>query len=208
MRRAQLPGVVRKVLAVGGLIFFSLSAWAQSGFLPAESAYSAAQPLFIPAGRSVSFLPDHPIALQTTLERTNPERAVGQQTGLKVTLIPVADRSMAVRMAGSFEKVKTPFLNQLRVPLISMASGRVQLSGFRSIAPMQNLVCGLPLKANASGGSVVQQCHPGVHVPRNLRSYGLSLHFRFAKQDADRDGNGLWHGARQAASWGRAFFTL
>jgi hypothetical protein len=199
-------------------VLFSLPAFAQNSFLSAEPTYSVAQaalsaaielqPAMLPAAPSVSFLPNHPAALRTSPKGTKAQSERVPRMTLWVSRNPVEDRSIVARMAASFDEIETPFLNQVRVPLVSVLGGRVELSGFQSVAPMVNLLWGVPLKASAHGASAVQQCHPGIRLPRDNQSYGLSLRFRFSKQDADRAGNGLWSAARHAVSWSRAFFTL
>lgn len=166
------------------------------------------QPSLVPGVSGVSFLPDEPAALRPFVAETKSLGMPAPRTPLTVSPSIAADQNMVVRMTASFDEVRTPFLKQVRVPLISIWSGRVQLTGFQSVTPMANLVWGLPPKASASGGSLVQQCHPGIRIPSNDRSYGLSLRLRFSKQEAGRASNGLWNATRQAASWGRAFFTL
>ena len=131
-----------------------------------------------------------------------------QWASLGASRSTVAGGGIIVRMVASFEEVETPFLDHVRVPLVSVLGGRVQLSGFQSVTSMANFLWGLPLKTSASGGTLVQQSHPGIRVPGNNQSYGLSLRFRFSKQDGDRAGNGLWSTAHHAVSWGRTFLTL
>jgi hypothetical protein len=218
MLGTQQLKIVRQVAGLAGLVLFSLPAFAQNSFLSAEPIYSVAQPALraaiesqpamVPAAPSVSFLPDHPAALGTSPKGTKAQSERVPRMTLRVSQNLVEDRGIVVRMAASFEEIETPFLNQVRVPLVSVLGGRVELSGFQSVAPMVNLLWGLPLKASAYGASAVQQCHPGIRLPRDNQSYGLSLRFRFSKQDADRAGNGLWSAARHAVSWSRAFFTL
>lgn len=218
MLGSRMFGVIRRVAGVAGLVLFSLPVSAQSRLLSAATVTSTPQPAlsvvipaersFVPATPGVRAFPDHPVALQSSVDIVKSHFLAAQNASLFATSSLAADRSMAARMGGAFEEVKTPFLAQVRVALISMGSGRVQLSGFQSVAPMQNLVWGLPLKASALGGSVVQQCHPGIRPPDNNQSYGLSLHLRFSKQDADKAGNGLWKAARRAMSWSPALRTV
>ncbi len=204
MRDFRLFGVIRRVAGLAGFVLFSLPASAQSSFLsavpvrpgtqPALSAAMPVEPSVVPGAFRVSFFAEHPAALQPLLAETKSQSLQTLRTPLAIVAGTAGDPSIAVRMAATLEEMRTPFLKQVRVPLISIWSGRVQLSGFRSVS--------------APGGSLVPQRQPGVRVPGNNRSYGLSLRVRFSKQDADRAGNGLWSAARQATSWGRAFLTL
>ncbi len=209
MRGVRLSGVSRPGVALAGFIFFTLPALAQSsGLQPAFLRGTPAQPFFVPGASGVSLLPNQPATLRPFAAETKLQGMPALPTPLSVSPSIAADQNMVVRMTASFEQVRTPFLKQVRVPLVSIWSGRVQLSGFQSVAPMENLLCGLPLKNSASGGGLIQQCHAGIRFPSNNQSYGLSLRFRFSKQDADRAGNGLWNATRQAVSWGHTFLTF
>ena len=218
MLGVRLVGMIRWIAGLAAFLLFSLPAFAQGDFLSPGSAYSVGQPVrpaailvhpsFIPAAPGISLIPEHSLALQTFLDGKESSRAQAQYAAIMIAPHIAADQSMVVKMTASFEEVRTPFLRQVRVPLISIGSGRIQLSGFQSVAPTVSSICGLPSKAGASGASATQQCHTGIRAPRNNRSYGLSLRLRFSKQDADRAGNGLWNATRQTMSWGRAFLTL
>lgn len=224
MRGTLCLGFARKLAVFVGMALFSLSASAQGRFLsatlptsapqPALSAVVVMDPSFIRVVPRARVLVERPIAVPSLSVSGESTFILVHRTPLDNLPTFVVQQRLADRVTGALEEVNTPFLQQVRVPLISFSGGWLQLSAFQSVATMQNLMwglpapAGLPLRASASRRSVAQQCHPGIRPPSDLQSYGLSLRLRFSKEDADRAGNGLWKAARQAANWGRAFFVL
>jgi len=73
----------------------------------------------------------------------------------------------------SAEVLRTPFVEQVRVTVVRLWGGRLQLGGFASTSRTENVL----LSFSGSGGPAL----PGVRVPRANRSYGLSLTFRFGR---------------------------
>lgn len=193
--------VVRSVASLAGLVLFSLPASGQSRFLSGASASSASQPGLPSAIHAQAVAP------RPSLGERSP-RLLAQGAPVRFAPGTSTTQTLTLRMAGSFEEVRTPFLNQVRVPLISIGSGRLQLSGFQSVTPMENLVWGLPPQVSAAGGTPARQCQPGIRPPSKNRSYGMSLRLRFSKPNANKAGNGLWSGTRRAASLGWTILSL
>jgi hypothetical protein len=68
------------------------------------------------------------------------------------------------------ELIQTPFIRQVRVSLVQLWGGRLQLDGFASAMSMKNVLDG----PSNSG-------HPGVMQPRAAGVYGISLSFRLGR---------------------------
>lgn len=91
------------------------------------------------------------------------------------TLLPAATYNSAPSLQRLFpvEVFRAPFVKQVRVTVVRLWGGRLQLGGFASTSRTENGLLGFP----GSGGSVL----PGVRVPRANRSYGLCLTLRLGR---------------------------
>jgi len=91
------------------------------------------------------------------------------------TILPAATYNPARSLQRLFSVAvfRTPFVKQIRVTVVRLWGGRLQLGGFASTSRTENVL----LSFSGSGGPAL----PGVRVPRANRSYGLSLTFRFGR---------------------------
>lgn len=91
------------------------------------------------------------------------------------TILPAATYNSAPSLQRLFpvEVFRTPFVRQVRVTVVRLCGGRLQLGGFASTSRTENELPSFP----GSGGPALL----GVKVPRANKSYGLSLTFRFGR---------------------------
>ncbi len=109
----------------------------------------------------------------------SPARPLAQPTAHFIVSVTAAyNRDRSPSWLAPVEVVKTPFVRQVRVTVVSLWGGRLQLGGFASTRRRDNVLLGFP----GFGGPAL----PGVRVPRANRSYGLSLTFRLGR-DAHAD---------------------
>jgi hypothetical protein len=80
--------------------------------------------------------------------------------------------------------VETPFAEDVRLPLTSLAGGRLRFGPFYNFSQTENILLGLPGAGSLPAWSVSLRNHPGVTVPLADESYGLSLSIR-PKRDSE-----------------------
>lgn len=74
----------------------------------------------------------------------------------------------------------TPFTQEVRMPLGSLLRGRISLSGFNTVTPMESLQQGLPGSGSLDVWSSATTGHTGTRIPKDDNRYGLSLTFHHA----------------------------
>jgi hypothetical protein len=68
--------------------------------------------------------------------------------------------------------------------MIAPAKGKIELSGYYGLRPMENMLMGLPGAGVLPAWSVTRQAHPAIVTPYTDVSYGLTMKIHF-HHDAD-----------------------
>jgi hypothetical protein len=89
-----------------------------------------------------------------------------------------AGRNRSEPLESMLDYVETPFVERAGVPVVSLWHGGVQLGGFYSLSPVENVLLGLPGSGSLPAWTATPHAHPGALVPRDDVSYGLSLTIR------------------------------
>ena len=82
-----------------------------------------------------------------------------------------------------YDFVETPFASSVRVPMASVAAGRLQLSGYHCVASSENFQMGLPRGGVLPATGIGQQSHPLIMVPQNNESGGFNITFTVHAND-------------------------
>ncbi len=78
----------------------------------------------------------------------------------------------------SYEFTMTPFVQDVQVPVLSVAGGRMQLSGYYRMVSAENFQMGLPGGGTLDAWSVSAQSHVAVLAPRMDQGAGFSVSLR------------------------------
>jgi hypothetical protein len=73
------------------------------------------------------------------------------------------------------EMSETPFGQQYQMPIGSLLGGRIRLSGFGAMTPMETILQGLPGGGSFLAMSSAPMGHAGLKTPKDDNRYGLSL---------------------------------
>lgn len=151
------------ILMLGALLSSCLSAAAQARQVQPTDDRSEAMAMLFPA--APTYVP------QSALLPSWPSGKLPTH----FTLLPAATYNSAPGLQRLFpvEVFRTPFVKQVRVTVVRLWGGRLQLGGFASTTRTQNVLLGFP-------GSV-GLAHSAAREPRAHRSYGLSLTFRLGR---------------------------
>jgi hypothetical protein len=82
-----------------------------------------------------------------------------------------------------YEFVQTPFASSVRVPMASVAGGRLQLYGYHCLASSENFQLGLPGGGVLPARGIGQQSHAIILVPLNNESGGFNITFTLHATD-------------------------
>ena len=146
-----------------GLLITTL---ALAGCLPAR----AQQPVNVRA-RTLA-MDSVPISLKANFRDADLARAPQSV----VTVTPIFDRSSQGSWVDScYELTETPFVQQVHVPVISLAGGRFQLAGYYRMLSAENFQLGLPGGGSQDAWSVSAQSHVAVIAPRLDQGAGFSV---------------------------------
>jgi hypothetical protein len=98
---------------------------------------------------------------------------------LVVTLDRPIDRALQTSWVdSSYELTETPFAQEVHVPMISLAGGRLELSGYYRMLSAENFQMGLPGGGTLDAWSVNAQSHAAVLAPRTDQGAGFSVTLR------------------------------
>lgn len=89
------------------------------------------------------------------------------------------DRSASLQ--SEVDILGTPFAEQIRLPLLALWGGRLELACFDSQRRMVNILLGPPGAGGLPAGSISKRAHAGAWALRSTRSYGLSLSIRLKR---------------------------
>jgi len=101
---------------------------------------------------------------------------------------------------------ETPFTQQVRMPLGSLFGGRINLGGFNTMTPMENIQRGLPGGGSLDAWFLAPMGRAGRILPRDDNRYGLSLTFHFsgnaeAARNAKLNGLVIWLADKSPVTW-------
>ena len=133
---------------------------------------SLPRPAFV-APRAFSVRLEAPLRLPTP---AYPERTLG--------VVPLGNpgHNHSASLESMIGYVETPFVEEARLPVASLAGGRLEFGPFYSFSQTENVLFGLQGSGSLPAWSVSMQNHPGAHVPLADESYGLSLSIRLKRE--------------------------
>ncbi len=131
-----------------------------ASYLPA-----AAQNLVLPARFAPGATPTFSARLQFPLFS-----ATANDSERLASVVPADYRghNHSPEVESTVDYVKTPFVEQTRLPLARFSGGRFEFSGFDALRPMENVLLGPAWRMGT-------QAHPAIWVPLADQSYGVSL---------------------------------
>ena len=71
----------------------------------------------------------------------------------------------------------TPFVQNVLVPMVSIAGGRIHLGGYLQMTSSENFELGMPGSGTLPAWGIGMQNHPAVQVPRPDASAGFNISF-------------------------------
>jgi hypothetical protein len=184
----------------------SIAARGQSGFLYAASLHASPAPS---NALALKFSPAASLSLASIPRPTLQYRAVSldaktlrisvEQAAFTQAHVSTSSQSLVSKIAASCQESKTPFLDQIQIPLLHAVGGRLQLGGFGNNTSMQNVLWGPSDSGSASVRSFRSSAHSGARFPSDNESYGLSLRLRLSATSSELYGGGVRKGLRAAA---------
>ncbi len=136
--------------------------------------------------RRPALLPQRP-ALVPALTLTVPLEAplrlpapVYAERTLELAPRVIQTHNHSASLESSVGYVETPFGEEARLPLASLAGGRLQFGPFYNFSQTENVLMGLPGAGSLPAWSGMQN-HAGVTVPLADESYGLNLSIRLKR---------------------------
>jgi hypothetical protein len=78
----------------------------------------------------------------------------------------------------SYDLTETPFVQEVHVPMVSLAGGRLELAGYYRMLSAENFQMGLPGGGTLDAWSVSAQSHAAVRAPRMDQGAGFSVALR------------------------------
>ena len=111
-------------------------------------------------------------------------------------------------MQSSFRCYDTPFLSQVRLPIVTIWGGRLKLGGFQSQShlPMSYFQWGLPGAGAVRGVGLAGGGRFGVLTPPEDDSYGLQLAVNLQGGQLKEGDSSGWHGMKRALRASRELF--
>jgi len=122
-------------------------------------------------------------------------------------LKPLKTNSLSTigRMEAAFYCNDTPFIDQVRLPLATLWSGRLKLVGFESDVTTANFVLGLPGGGTLPSLSMMGSGHLAMHTPPSDQLTGIHLTINLRGSGVEGIDNSGLHGLQYVVRASRGF---